>query len=133
MGNVGLAILQPWLHHGVGILARESFNGRRCSAVGISFTKNGIDGAAQYRTVALFNLHFFFIFRFIRILRHIVALVTQFFDGLFQLRQRCTYIGKLDDISLRRTNQFTQFGQIVRYPLFFLQIFRKSSQNPSCQ
>ena len=100
-------------------------------SVGVTFPQDRVYGASQTLGISCMKLFLCVGFRLFGIIREFVALLLQFLDGSFQLRDRSTDIGQLDDIGFRLLGELTQFGQIIRHSLTLRQIVGKVCDNSS--
>ena len=101
----------------------------RRTAIGITFTQNRIDGAAEALGISIADLAFGVGTRVLREVGDVVALGLEFFDGGHELRHRRADVGQLDDVGVRVLGQCAQFGQIVGHALLVGQVFRELRQH----
>jgi hypothetical protein len=130
MGHVGFRIAGPGAHL-VRVLLREQFHRDRRPAVGVSLPQHRVHGAAENLGESFLKLPLRVVFRFLGIVRDVVAVLPQFLDRRLQLRDGSADVGQLDDVGLRLQRELAQLGQVIRDPLLLGQLFRKVRDDPS--
>ena len=115
------------------VLLSELFYSHSRSSIGITLSKDRINGTSENLRVPGLDLLFSVVFGIGRIVRNLIALGLKFLDSGFKLRDRSADIRKFDDIGFRGLRKIAQKGQIVRLLLRVCQVVGKIRENPSCK
>ena len=105
----------------------------RRAAVAVAFAQNRVHGRALDRVIARADRLFLVGRGFFGVVRNVVALRLQLFDGCHQLRDRSRDVGQFDDIRIRRLHQLAQSGQIIGDALRVCQVLGEGRQNTARQ
>ena len=124
MGDMGFRIGGPCTHL-VRMLFRKEFHRERRPAIRVSLPQHRVHGASENLRVFRLKRSLRVGFRFLRIVREIIAVRPQLLDRRHQLRDGSADVGQLDDIGLRRQRERAQLRHIIRNPLALGQAFGK--------
>ena len=99
------------------VLLRVLLHGRRDAPIGVTFAQHGIHGAAKHFRVLRFDGFLGFRARLFRVIRKVVALLLELFDGALELRHRGADIRQLDDVGFGRRRDLAELLQVVAHSL----------------
>ncbi len=101
----------------------------RDTSIRVPFTQHGIDRAAKHPGVLRLDLLRLGGLRILGVVGNGEALFLELLDCVFELRDRRTDVGQLDDVGVRRFGERTELGEIVRLPAFGGQALRKVGED----
>ena len=103
----------------------------RDTSIRVPFAQHRIDRAAEHLGVLRLDLLLLVGLRILGVVRDGEALLLQLLDRVFELRDRRTDVGQLDDVGVRCFGERTELGEIVRLPPFGGQALRKVGEDPT--
>src|SRR5690554_2400896 len=115
------------------VLASESLDRSRCTTVRVALTQNRVYSAAENAGVTGLGFFFFIGLCIFNVLRHIVTLLLQLFDGGTQLGNGSTDIRQFDDVGVRIFGQLTQESETVFNALLFGEALGEGGKNTGSQ
>ena len=94
--------------HTVRIFLRVRLDGWSDTTVGITFSKDGVDGTSHDGLVTSLDFSFGVVLWFPWIKWYVVSFGTKFCDAVLQLVERSGNVGQFDDVGFGGLCQFSQ-------------------------
>ena len=115
------------------MLPRVLLDGRGHAAVGVAFAQHGIHGAAERSGVPRFDVFLGVGARLLGIVRNVITLLPELFDGGLQLRHRSADVRQLDDIRVGRFRDLAELLKIVADGLALREPLAELREYASCE